>query len=203
MTRLLASFARFAAFAIVVAALAGFAAYVRHGSAFSESAADFDAEGIVALTGGENRVSTAADLLEAGRGARLLVTGANPKVDAADIAAAADAPPGLFDCCIDLGVEAADTVGNAEETARWAAEHGYTRLIIVTSDYHMPRAMLELQAAMPDAELSPHAVPSEAPWRSARAARRWTLEYVKYVAVYLRRNAAVETPALTQPRSAA
>jgi len=198
----LASFLRFAAFAILIAAAAGFVLYVRHGSAIGESDPAIRAQGLVALTGGENRVSTATALLEAGRAERLLVTGANPAVEPAAIAAAADAPKALFECCIDLGFEAADTVGNAEEAARWAHAQGYSRLIVVTSDYHMPRALLELQAALSDAELEPHAVASEAPWESPRAARRWLLEYVKYVAVYVRRRAPVEAAAVPEPPAA-
>jgi len=199
MTVSFASIARFAAFAILVAALAGFVVYVRHGSAIGESDPGASAQGIVALTGGENRVSTAADLLENGRAERLLVSGANPDVEPSEIAGAADAPLELLDCCIDIGFEAADTVGNAEEAARWAQAHGYSRLIVVTSDYHMPRALLELQAAMPDAEFSPHAVESEQPWTNPRAARRWLLEYVKYVAVYVRRRGPVEPAAAPAP----
>jgi len=61
----------------------------------------------------------------------------------------------MFDCCIDLGFTAADTVGNARETAEWARSLGYRSLILVTADYHMPRAMLELKAAMPEARIVP------------------------------------------------
>ena len=86
----------------------------------------------------------------------------------------------------DVGLEAADTVGNAAETARWAEARGYDRLIVVTSDYHMPRALLELQAAMPDTRLVAYAVPAPAPWSSASEARRWMTEYFKYAAVFAR-----------------
>ena len=55
----------------------------------------------------------------------------------------------LFNCCVDLGYEALDTVGNADETRTWARSNGYTRLIVVTSRYHMPRSLAELALAMP------------------------------------------------------
>ena len=75
-------------------------------------------------------------------------------------------------------------MGNAAETAAWARSHGYEHLIVVTSDYHMPRALLELQAAMPDVRLSAYGVPAPAPWSGGHEARRWMVEYVKYAAVY-------------------
>ena len=59
----------------------------------------------------------------------------------------------LFDCCVDLGYQALDTAGNARETRDWAREHNITRsLIVVTSNYHMPRALAELSAALPDVD---------------------------------------------------
>ena len=60
----------------------------------------------------------------------------------------------MFDCCVDLGFTAANTLGNARETAEWARAKGYSALILVTADYHMPRARLELRAAMPEADIS-------------------------------------------------
>ena len=64
----------------------------------------------------------------------------------------------VFDCCIDLGFTAENTLGNARETAEWARAKGYHRLILVTADYHMPRARLELKAAMPEADIAPYPV---------------------------------------------
>lgn len=176
---------RFAAFALVIAAVVGFALFVRAGMSHVQPEA-MDGDAIVALTGGEGRVATGVAVLAEGRGQRLLISGGNPEVTMGAIRAAAGAPPELFDCCVDIGVEAANTVGNAEETARWAASQGYQRLIIVTSDYHMPRALLELKAAMPERELLPYGVATPPPWASTRAARRWLQEYLKFAAVYAR-----------------
>jgi uncharacterized SAM-binding protein YcdF (DUF218 family) len=97
----------------------------------------------------------------------------------------------IFDCCIDLGFTAADTVGNARETAEWARSLGYRRLILVTADYHMPRAMLELTAALPEARIAAYPVATPAldarDWRSSGAsARRMVVEYSKYLAILIR-----------------
>jgi uncharacterized SAM-binding protein YcdF (DUF218 family) len=81
-------------------------------------------------------------------------------------------------------------VGNARETAEWAKARGYSSLIIVTADYHMPRAMLELRAVLrpPQVTLQSYAVPtailkSRQWWRSPRAARLMVVEYCKYLAI--------------------
>ncbi len=173
------------AFVVLITFAAGFALFVREARSFTP-AGPVQADAIVVLTGGPNRVATGVELLEADQGTRLLISGVNPGSPVADIASAAGASDALFACCVDVGPTAADTEGNALETAAWASEHDYDRLIVVTSDYHMPRALLELQAAMPDTRLIAHAVPAPAPWRNPDEARRWLTEYVKYAAVFVR-----------------
>jgi len=59
---------------------------------------------------------------------------------------------------------------------------------VVTSDYHMPRSLLEIRSAAPDLTLTAYAVSTPSLdnsrwWRAAVTARRMTLEYVKYLAV--------------------
>ena len=94
----------------------------------------------------------------------------------------------LFNCCVDLGFEAEDTSGNAQEIAAWARSKHYDSLIVVTSDYHMPRALLEIRGMAPEVKLTPYAVSTPSLdnsrwWRAAVTARRMTLEYMKYLAV--------------------
>jgi uncharacterized SAM-binding protein YcdF (DUF218 family) len=178
-----------AAFIALIAVLTGFALFVREARSHGPQVGA-EADAVVVLTGGPGRVATAVTLLEAGSGERLLISGVNPGSPVADIAAAAGASRALFACCVDVGPEAADTMGNAAETARWASARGYDSLIVVTSDYHMPRALLELQAAMPDTRLAAYAVPAPEPWSSPSEARRWLTEYFKYAAVFGRERLA-------------
>jgi uncharacterized SAM-binding protein YcdF (DUF218 family) len=58
-------------------------------------------------------------------------------------------------------------------------------LIIVTADYHMPRAMQEMQAAMPDVTLIPYPVrpPAMRKILSLPTLRLLSGEYSKYLAV--------------------
>jgi uncharacterized SAM-binding protein YcdF (DUF218 family) len=93
-----------------------------------------------------------------------------------------------FNCCVDLGFRAANTQGNARETANWATYHHYRSLIVVTADYHMPRAMMELQAAMPGVALHPYPVVTSTVdvrrwWRDQGDARRLAVEYCKYLVI--------------------
>jgi uncharacterized SAM-binding protein YcdF (DUF218 family) len=150
------------------------------------------ADAIVALTGGSGeRISAGVRLLEDGRAKRLLISGVGPHVTRSQLQILYGAAKPLFDCCVDLGFQAANTLGNARETAAWARSHGFRTLILVTADYHMPRAGLELRAALPEATIEPYpVVTSELKagdwWKTGAAAQRMTLEYCKYLAVLAR-----------------
>lgn len=180
--------ARAAAFLIVAALILGFALYAGHVSAM-DPPDEIEADGIIVLTGGEGRLPAAFHLLENGMASRLLVSGVNPNVSEGTILSMTNVDEALFACCVELGREAADTVGNAREAEAWAEANGFDRLIIVTSDFHMPRAILELRASMPDRDLIAWPVASPRPWESAAAARRWATEYFKFSAVFLREMA--------------
>ncbi|WP_337186418.1 YdcF family protein [Phenylobacterium sp.] len=153
------------------------------------------ADGIVVLTGaGSNqRLAAAMGLLEDGYGRRVLVSGVNRQASREDIRNVSRAVRPLYDCCVDLGFTAADTVGNARETADWARAMRYEDLIVVTADYHMPRAMLELNAVLRPAGVTTqtYAVPTRALnargwWRNPAAARLMITEYSKYLAILIR-----------------
>jgi len=149
-------------------------------------------DGIIALTGASDlRLEAATRLLEDGRGKRLLVSGVNPRATRADVLNVTGAAKRVFDCCVDLGFTAVDTVGNGREAAQWARAMGYRSLILVTADYHMPRAMLELKSALPEAVVTPYPVATPAldahHWQaSSEGARRMAVEYCKYLVILTR-----------------
>src|SRR5450432_1186108 len=150
-----------------------------------------NADGIVVLTGGASRVSDAMELLAGGYGKRLLISGVHPTNDASDISRSLSDNQSLLDCCVDLDRSAVNTRSNAAEARRWAHERGFKSLIVVTSNYHMPRAIVEMSHAMPDISLIPFAVVGdkwrEEPWWTSSATSRLLLsEYLKYVAAELR-----------------
>jgi uncharacterized SAM-binding protein YcdF (DUF218 family) len=149
------------------------------------------ADGIVVLTGGSSRVSDAMELLAGGYGKRLLISGVHPTNDVSDISRSLPDNQSLLGCCVDLDRSAINTRSNAAETRRWARDRGFKSLIVVTSNYHMPRAIAEMSHAMPDLKLIPFAVVGdkwrEEPWWTSGATVRLLLsEYVKYVAVEVR-----------------
>ncbi|WP_394761587.1 YdcF family protein [Phenylobacterium sp.] len=150
------------------------------------------ADGIVALTGlnSNERIAAAVQLLTERRGQRVLISGVNRGVSREQLRTSSKTARRVYDCCVDLGFTATDTIGNARETAEWAAARRYGSLIVVTSDYHMPRAMLELRAVLrpPAVTLQTYAVPTAALkprhwWRSPGATRLMVVEYSKYLAI--------------------
>jgi uncharacterized SAM-binding protein YcdF (DUF218 family) len=150
-----------------------------------------DADGIVVLTGGSERIAGAMGILAEGHARRLLISGVHPDTSAAQIGRMVDAGPSLFECCVDLDRRAANTAGNALETAKWARGHEFRSLIVVTSAYHMPRSLAELGAAMPDVALRPWPVvtPAADPdrwWRDGSTAALLLGEYLKYMAARAR-----------------
>lgn len=104
-------------------------------------------EGIVVLTGGRDRIDVALDVLAEGSAKRLLISGVNPATTADAIRRQTGGTAQLFSCCVDLGRRAETTIGNAYETADWVAAHGFKSIVIVTSAYHVPRALVEMRAA--------------------------------------------------------
>jgi len=144
------------AFAFVGAA-AGFVAFLTQLRG-AEIAPSRKADGIVVLTGGSSRVSDAMELLAAGYGKRLLISGVHPTSRASDISRTLPENQSFMTCCVDLDRTALTTRGNAAEARRWADRRGFKSLIVVTSNYHMPRALVEFSHAMPETTLVPFAV---------------------------------------------
>lgn len=149
------------------------------------------ADGIVVLTGGQTRISEAARLLEDKRGERLLISGVNRKIGRPSLLRISGLDEKLFSCCVDLGYAALNTIGNADETRRWAEALGYQRLIVVTASYHMPRSLAELARAMPGIELIPHPVAPDVIrrkpwWLDSTTARLLASEYIKFLPAAVR-----------------
>jgi uncharacterized SAM-binding protein YcdF (DUF218 family) len=170
---------------------AGFGLFV-HNIDYQEPTALSPADGVVALTGGSERVLEAVELLAKGRARRLLITGVNQQTSRHEIARLMPNFQQLFDCCIDLGRAALNTAGNADETREWVEAHAIrSSLIVVTSNYHMPRALVELRRALPQFELIPYPVVSDrlrnSDWRNDhQVARLLAIEYVKFLAALVR-----------------
>jgi uncharacterized SAM-binding protein YcdF (DUF218 family) len=153
--------------------------------------ADFSrADAIVVLTGGAERLSDAFDLLAQGRAGRLLITGVFSTTTRTELARLHPKSAGYIYCCVDIDRAALNTAGNALETDRWVRSKGYDKVIVVTSSWHMPRALIEMGRRLPDVELIPHPVVSGKAgpglwWHDGETFRLLAMEYVKYLAALM------------------
>jgi uncharacterized SAM-binding protein YcdF (DUF218 family) len=144
------------------------------------------ADGIVALTGGDERLDTAVALLERGVGKRLLVSGVAQETTKETVGKMSEGGA-RFRCCADIGYAAEDTHGNAQEAAAWTRDNHFTSLVIVTGRYHMPRTMREFSAVLPEVSLIAYPVDQSRIelngwWRHPRTAQLLHREYAKYLA---------------------
>jgi uncharacterized SAM-binding protein YcdF (DUF218 family) len=144
-----------------------------------------NADGIVVLTGGASRISDAIELLAHGHGQRLLISGVNRATNRTEISRLNPDYARMVRCCVDFD-RSLNTLGNAVETRRWAEARGFRSLIVVTSSYHMPRAMSEIAHQLPNVALIPFPVVTdklriESWWTNATTTRLLLLEYMKYI----------------------
>ena len=186
----LARVAAWIAFFVAVAFPLGFFWFVGQVPS-QEVALTRNADGIVVLTGGSSRVNDAFELLASRKGRRLLITGVYPATNSFEISRVLPEYRKLFACCVDLDRTAVNTLGNAIGTRRWVESQGFRSIIVVTSAYHMPRALAELSHQLPGVDLVPFPVVSErlksGPWWShPPTAKLLFSEYVKYIVAAIR-----------------
>lgn len=154
------------------------------------------ADAVVVLTGGPDRLEAGLQLLEEGKGKRLLISGVHAQTQREDLAKLVNpAYAKYFDCCVDLDYAALNTRDNARETLGWAQGNGFSSVILVTSSYHLPRAMLALDRAggqRPDGSTQFIAYPVTSDdvhlqdwWAWPGTAKLLALEYLKYLASLL------------------
>lgn len=170
----------------------GFVSFARS-IALHEPRAVGPVDGIVVLTGGSQRLSDGLALLADGHGKRLLISGVYQKTNRDEIARHAGDQRGMLECCVDLGKSARNTIGNAIEARRWAQSNGFTSLLVVTSNYHMPRTLAEFGHVMGTIRLAGYPVVSDSVdvtlvWSDAAVFKLVASEYLKVVVSQIRRT---------------
>lgn len=158
----------------LLAPVAGFAGFLA-AAALLARAAPTQADGVVVLTGREERLDAGFGLLRRGLGGRLLITGVGEGADDEQLARVRAGDPALYDNAVDLDETAADTAGNARAVAAWAAAHGMTRVIVVSSAWHLPRGLAAISRLAPELELEAAAAPGPWPWTGLPA------EWAKFI----------------------
>lgn len=169
----------------------GFAAFATHVGTLATPEAPRKADAIIVLTGGLYRLDAGVDLLNAGKGERLLISGVNPRAGRDDLRLATNGDRRLFSCCVDIDHAALDTIGNAEESGKWMEAHHYNSVILVTNNYHMPRSLLEMRRILHDVDIQPYPVVntslSQGQWLTdPDALRVIAFEYAKFLAALVR-----------------
>lgn len=183
--RRIAIAAAFVAGGFVLVFVAGFVAFTTQIAAREPSAVKA-ADAIVVLTGGASRIADGMKLLVDGRGRRLLITGVNPSISTDELRRTLPDGDHLLGCCVDLGHRALNTRGNALEAADWTRSQGYRSIVVVTSAWHMPRAMVELGRELPEVEFVSYPVVTdrmlaERWWTNPQTLKLLFKEYLKYI----------------------
>ena len=141
-------------------------------------------DGIVVLTGDQYRIAKGIELLKNYPDKKLLISGVNKNINAIDIMKKFPNNKSFFECCIDIGKDAKNTFENIIETFKWMKSNEFTSIIIVTSDYHVPRVKLEINRFIDNQEIF-YAVVKNDETDSIQRLKKITLEYIKYIRTFL------------------
>ena len=151
-------------------------------------------DGIVVITGGQQRLDAGLKLLAAGTASKLLISGVGnglTKVILANDLQLNQTQRDLLMCCSELEFEARDTLGNARAARHWAVNNNLASLYLVTANYHMPRAKLAFKREMPNIVLyywpvSPDDLHIDSWWKDPGLVRLLAREYAKFLTEIIR-----------------
>lgn len=162
-----------------------------------------DAEIGVVLTGASGRIVHGLVMLHQKRITKLFITGVDEDVSTSDLFTSAGGALGtrLYNAYkkhISIGKDARSTRGNAIETRKFL-EHipRDRRIIVITSNYHIPRSMHEFNRVFPDYDLVAEPIfspkfPAEW-WRQKNSSLLMVSEYNKFVVSFIAKYIARET----------
>ena len=151
-------------------------------------------DGIVVITGGQQRLDAGLTLLANGAASKLLISGVGAglnKVILANDLRLSQTQRDLLMCCAELEFAARDTRGNARAARHWAETNHLASLYLVTANYHMPRAKLAFEREMPHINLhywpvSPDDLHIDSWWTDPGLVRLLAREYAKFLAEFIR-----------------
>jgi len=142
-------------------------------------------DSIVVLTGDKFRISKGMEILSNGIGEKLLLSGVNKNIELINIKNEFPKYNNFFDCCVDIDNISSNTFENSRETFLWLEKNKYNSLLIVSSDYHMPRVKLEFERFFKTENTYYHPVNSNNDVNAIGKIKKLFLEYVKYMRTYI------------------
>jgi uncharacterized SAM-binding protein YcdF (DUF218 family) len=142
-------------------------------------------DSIVVLTGDKFRISKGMEILSNGIGEKLLLSGVNKNIKLTNIKNEFPKYKNFFDCCVEIENISSNTFENSRETFLWLEKNKYNSVLIVSSDYHMPRAKLEFEKFLNTKNTYYHPVNSNNNLMAIGKIKKLFLEYVKYMRTYI------------------
>lgn len=137
-------------------------------------------EGIVVLTGDKYRISEGLSLLEKKIGNKLLISGVNSKIPLNVIKNEFPKYDELFNCCIEFDNTSSNTFENIREAYVWKLNNDINTILIVSSDYHLPRVELESNRLLLKEETHYYGVEYKSQKINIRM-KKLIVEYIKYL----------------------
>ena len=126
---------------------------------------DIESPNIVILTGGANRIKDGLKIIQDFKNSKnisykILVSGTGIGFTKSSLKKklGPNFNSQLIQCCIDLDSISKNTFTNASETFKWANKNDIKEFILITSNYHMPRAILEFKNVMPNLKIYTYAI---------------------------------------------
>ena len=159
---------------------------------------DIKSPNIVILTGGANRIKDGLKIIQDFKNSKninykILVSGTGMGFTKSSLKKklGPNFNSQLIQCCIDLDGVSKNTLTNASETFKWTSKNDIKEFILITSNYHMPRAILEFKNVMPNLKIYTYAITPKKHdienWLSSYQTFGLVLtEYCKYIVASLR-----------------
>ena len=142
-------------------------------------------DSIVVLTGDKFRISKGLEILSNGVGEKLLLSGVNKNIKLINIKNEFPKYKNFFDCCVDIENISSNTFENSRETFLWLEKNKYNSVLIVSSDYHMPRVKLEFERFFAIENTYYQPVNSNIDINAIEKIKKLFFEYVKYMRTYI------------------
>ena len=137
-------------------------------------------EGIVVLTGDKFRILEGLKILNSEIGYKLLISGVNKEISIEEIKKEFPKFNQLFNCCVELESISTNTFENIREIFFWKKNNNIKNILLITSDYHLPRVELEVNRLLLDEETFYYGVKYDNQKINIRM-KKLIVEYIKYL----------------------